>query len=515
MDTKKIRENRKNGIYYTPSSLAEHLVDPLIHSINQTIFDPAYGDGALLTAAEKALQRLNKGRIPRSLFYGCDIQPSNGKLTHFPDSNLSEQDFFDYSLANKYDVIIMNPPFVRHHLIDKKKREKYYRLISPICDIAYTSDLWVYFLIKAVAHLKKMGSIGAILPWSLLQADYTQRIRTWLLDKFEEIKILAVGSEYFTDTQERVLLVWLKNYGSKTRAIKTSFSRKVVENIIYMDLSKELWQSSPVSFGTHYENESIIQEYINKYGFVRFGQIAKIRIGVVTGADDFFILSETEAKNKYFTNNRLIPILTTAKEFSGFALNGKKLLKRLILFSNNNFDYEVSYIREGVKNGYNQRAHSQRRNPWYIINIGDIPDAFFPYRVAKIPYLMLNDGAQCTNSIHRIYFENLTENQKKWAQVSLLAVPGQLALESYAKTYGRGLLKIEPGALKKAIVYISNDPGINPLYKTISQLISTGQKFAAMIMAARFLNENLNIERSLSDAAYSALQELQNLRLNK
>ena len=81
--------------------------------------------------------------------------------------------------------------------------------------------------------------------------------------------------------------------------------------------------------------------------------------------------------------------------------------------------------------------------------------------------------------------------------------------------YGRGVLKIEPGALKNSIVYLKDDPCINTIYNKVSRLISSGEKFESMIISTKFLNEKFNIKQSYSDEAFSALLELQNRRLKK
>ena len=126
---------------------------------------------------------------------------------------------------------------------------------------------------------------------------------------------------------------------------------------------------------------------------------------------------------------------------------------------------------------------------------------------------MLNNGSQCTNSIHRIYFKNLSEIERKWVQVSLLAVPGQLSLESYSKTYGRGVLKIEPKSLKNSLVYLSDDPAIGDVYYQISGLLSSGKKVESMRTATEFLDRKLDISPRHSGSALDALTELQNRRL--
>jgi type I restriction-modification system DNA methylase subunit len=80
--------HRKHGIYYTPSVLADYLAAPLITDAGVKILDPAYGEGALLLAAERQYHR----KFPNSSLhlFGCDIKPVNGLLRHLPEANLKK-----------------------------------------------------------------------------------------------------------------------------------------------------------------------------------------------------------------------------------------------------------------------------------------------------------------------------------------------------------------------------------------------------------------------------------------
>ena len=97
----------------------------------------------------------------------------------------------------------------------------------------------------------------------------------------------------------------------------------------------------------------------------------------------------------------------------------------------------------------------------------------------------------------------------------MLSVPGQLSIEANSKTYGSGVLKIEPNSLKNAIGYKSNDESINPIYDKISKLLSLNQKIDAMKIATGFIDSKLNIADELSVMAKSALTELQQRRLER
>jgi hypothetical protein len=238
---------------------------------------------------------------------------------------------------------------------------------------------------------------------------------------------------------------------------------------------------------------------------------------ILFGADSFFILNEELAKKYSFPKKYLIPILSSSKEFTGLFLNGNVPSKKLITLPVNGSDKFKDYILKGVKLRYHLRAHSLLREPWYCVDQGKVPDAFFPYRAMRIPYMVLNNNdAQCTNSIHRVYFnEKLSITEKKWIQVSLLSIPGQLSIEARSKIYGSGVLKIEPSSLKSAIVYKCNDKSVNIVCDKVSKHLSLNQKMDAMYRATEFINERLNISKKLSDKAYSALIELQNRRLNR
>ncbi len=513
---KNLSDARRHGIYYTPPHLANFLLKPLINKSIMAVFDPAYGEGALLLAAEEISSLTKKSTSNRLELYGCDRAPVNGLLKHLPSSHLMEMDFFDYSPERKFDVIAMNPPFVRHHLIADEKRRKYQKIVAETCRLKWTADLWAYFLVKSCLHLKKGGNIGAILPWSFLQAEYAQDIRMWLSDNFEEIQVLALNAEYFNDAQERVVLLWLTNYGLSAKSIRISFSQHLSDAVRYYDITKAQWNAQSIIFSGDYDIPSILTMYIEDYNFKRIEEFASVKIGVVTGADNFFILSAEDAKKYSFSKKHLVPIFTSSREFSGLFLNGNKPIKNLIVLPAKDVEKFKDYILKGIKSRYHHRAHSLLREPWYSVDQGEVPHAFFPYRVSQTPYLVINDqGAQCTNSIHRIYFkERFSACNKKWLQLSLLSVPGQLSLETYSKTYG-SVLKIEPKSLKNAIAYKSKEQSVNSIYDKVSKLLASGRKDEAMTQATNFINKELSIPDELSFKAHSALVELQNRRLRR
>ena len=511
-----VSKRRKNGVYYTPSELADCLAEPLIDRSNLAVFDPAYGEGSLLLAAEKIYEkRFATSHNGNLQLFGCDIVPINGLLSHLPDSHLTALDFFEYPDDNKFDVILMNPPYVRHHYLSNDRIGKYQSLLSEYCALSQTSDLWAYFLVKSVLHLRNGGSIGAILPWSFLQADYARNLRQWLSKLFGEIKLLILRQSYFRNANERVVLVWLRGYRETCRRVSIAEVDAVDDHVNYTDLSIHRWLSAKVVFNQNGDLDEILTSYVDQFGFSMLGDHADVKLGVVTGANKFFVLLEGDAERSGFTTNNMIPVLTDSRKLSGFLSSENITSKRLIVINETEAEKFKDYILKGEESGIHQRYHPRHRNPWFMLKVGQIPDAFFPYRMSLYPYLIRNDmDAQSTNSVHRVYFDNLSETQIRWLQVSFLSVASQLSLESNSRIYGKGVLKVEPNSLKKAIIFQSNDLNINSVYQVISGQLRNGAKVEAVKTATDFMNSVLGIPTSVASLAKKVLHELQDRRLN-
>jgi adenine-specific DNA methylase len=509
-----LTRKKENGIYYTPEVLANFLVDSLIKSDGLSVFDPAYGGGALLLAA-KAKMKESSYRIDNSSLFGCDKHPVNGLLGSLPKSNLVEIDFFSFSTDNKYDVVLTNPPYVRQQIQAKEQIEAY-RANNPNLDGLHNrADLWAYFLVKSIDHLKKGGSLGAILPWSFIQADYAKPIRANLLNKFENIRLLALKNKYFAGVDERILIVWLNNYGESNTKIEFAYSKEVKRNISFIDLSRESWVSNTILPEKGNSLKFVFDQLSKVYGFKSFNNYASSLIGIVTGANKFFIKDYDEAISLGFKEDQLIPIMTKTEDLAAYLKDKKNITKGLIYLTSKDEKKHYEYIHSGEEQDFHLRAHSTLREPWYSVKLGNVPDAFFPYRMSRIPHLVLNDSdMQSTNSIHRIYFKELTKVEIRWIFVSMLSVYGQLSLEANSKTYGRGILKVEPGSLGNVLVTKRKDNSINWFYKKIINRLKVGKKDEAVKIATNFINEKLEIPIEFSSIAFVVWQKIEFNRRN-
>jgi hypothetical protein len=78
--------------------------------------------------------------------------------------------------------------------------------------------------------------------------------------------------------------------------------------------------------------------------------------------------------------------------------------------------------------------------------------------------------------------------------------------------YGNGIIKIEPSALKKALVYTCKTKISQRTYDDIIQTLVTGDKDKASLEATKLVAKEANIDESIIYDVLSSLNELRTRR---
>ena len=504
----------QNGIHFTPRAIAKVLVERAIPKNKKKpldFLDPACGHGALLESAiEFCGENYPSSVAEACTFTGCDLFEPRDWL---PGSRslFLKTDFFNISESQLFDIILANPPYVPYGRVNPDMRGAYYDRISDHFDVPQNSDLWAYFILQALRHLKAGGTLAAILPWSFLEAHYAKPLRRILSRYFAAIDIRVLTAPVFDSTNTRVALVWLRNYGKSSKEIKIGFAERAEALNGAAPLPLRIWRSN-TNLLTHGSSNGELYGKLDHLGFRELGDYADVRIGVVTGANNFFILPADQARKQGLPVADSEPIFKGVSDLEELSLDQPP----------NNVipDFTVgstateAYLKEGAEQGIPERSHCQRRLArgleWYEIDTGPPPDAMFTYRVSHTPFLALNpNDYQCTNSLHKLFFKSeVGQPEQRWIQISLLSCIGQLCLEQHGRHYGNGLLKIEPSSLKKVLTLAHEDPLPQNAYMKISEAISRGHRRKASKLADNLLKEVLGIDEDLLSSVYSALDNM-------
>ncbi len=502
----KASEKQLSGAFYTPTELANHLISRCPHKAIRAILDPACGEFALLNAAHVKY----RARIERLV--GCDKRLIT---TAHCGIRFIHSDFFEYHPKKQYDLIVENPPYIKANRCDSLCRT-WMSKHKQFSDIDKRADLWVYFLLKSITHLRMGGTLAAILPWAFIQANYSSAIRRILLWNFESIHVQVLTKSYFADTTQKVVLLWLFGKGKKNKDIKICISDELEDRskTRFADIDESMWVSGlGIRIPRIYKNSFICKD-------VRpLSDLCDIKIGLVPGATSFFIKTLKQMREENVSEEDCQCIVTSAHDVGSLILQEKTGLKRLLTITDEDAEKYRELIKDGEKNCLHERRHCKNRKCWYSISVpNSAPDAFFTYRSSTIPILTINKlGVWCTNALHAIFFHenDVSANQIQWIQISLLSAFSLLDIELLAKTYGKDVLKIEPNALKKVKVYCPDKPIDEGVVKEIDALLKSGDRYKVVIIATQYIMNDMTLSERQKKHIMNSYNRLRSQRALK
>ena len=311
-----VRDRKTNGVYYTPPRLAGLLTAWVLDREPKRILKPSYGAGVFLREAEAKL--LERGvRSPGKRLYGVEIDPDGPSRLResglwLPEGHLRVADLLSLEakeLGGQFEAIVGNPPYIRHHLLEEelvvRGRESAKRLGIKLNG---RSDAWAYFCAHLVTFLARGGRMALVLPGSVLQADYAKPLLEALAREEGEVQLVRIGERLFHRVQERTVLLLidrsrpggdpviyrsianLKGLGEALkRRPRGRFAARANSATEELGRAGLPWPLSTKEAATW-------EEACASEGVLRLGEVAKVRIGVVTGANSFFVRSKMEAE---------------------------------------------------------------------------------------------------------------------------------------------------------------------------------------------------------------------------
>lgn len=213
----KMRSQKSSGEYYTPRAVTNFIVDTVNPRLGERVADFACGTGGFLSSTLVHLEKQKKSTEDLKKFgdsiYGTELMTMPYILSvtnmilhdvdnpriHHGDSLM--KNVYDYKEEDKFEVILMNPPF-GGTLPEGCKGNFPMELQS-----GETSDL---FVILIMYRLKKNGRAAVILPPGFLFATEgaPMRIKKELMSKFNLHTIIRLPKDVFqpyTTTQTNIL----------------------------------------------------------------------------------------------------------------------------------------------------------------------------------------------------------------------------------------------------------------------------------------------------------------------
>ncbi|HJT02238.1 MAG TPA: N-6 DNA methylase [Pseudonocardiaceae bacterium] len=469
-DSPQLRKQR--GAFFTPYEIAQHLADwALRGSGNECIIlDPTCGDGAFLRAAADLLAaRQRTGRL-----IGTDIhQPSLDHTAallgdaHGCAVDLLRGDFFEEPTPDQLtarlpyvDAVIGNPPYVRYHEHrgDVRRRAAAAALAQGV-RLSGLASSWAALLVHASAFLKPDGRITMVLPAELLSVGYAEPVRRWLRRRFRSVHLVLFEELQFADAEEQVVLLVARGSGG-CNAFTLHHVRGAEELRELHIYDADAFAPQPTGKWTELlvqeEARGLLRQMLDQH-FMPLKDTATAELGTVTGANNFFMLSERTRREYKLVEGRdvlrsvppgsrhLKGLEFTTGQWEQLRLKGERVWM-LNPTANRPGTGLRRYLALGEQLEVDRAYKCTVRTPWWRPPVVRPPDYFFTYMSHVSPRLIRNDArVTFVNSMHGVRLRQpdaagLTGSQP----ILALNTVTRLGAEIFGRAYGGGILKMEP-----------------------------------------------------------------------
>lgn len=479
-------ERRRLGAYYTSETLASKLLTWAVIDADTTVMDPSYGGCAFLRQAITRLRMLGT-TSPASQVYGADIDESTALWrAHLvsrgvPPEHLHPGDFLLVDPGAELPVcgaVVGNPPYVRHHRLTPDQLAAYAHLRN-MGGLTARANAWAYFVVHSLAFVGAGGRLAMLLPGAVLHDDgYAERVRAHVAERCERVLFVRVRDRLFPGVLEETVVLLATMAESAVATSTSSVDYAEVDGEEALSALLAAWPSSDPRAGNvagaPLRRQKVgslptaVQQVLDRCRDVLrpLGDIADIRIGVVTGANRFFVRSA--AGWPADPAARWVPIVSrsawldrpvwTDDDMSRLTADGTRT--RLLAINSDRWSPRASgrladEISRAEDEGLHTRSHTTRRRVWYDLGDITVPDAFLPYMGKSVGRPVLNrSAATSTNAVHHIRWRDAPPDTVALARiVSGWSTLWQLMGELEGRYYGGGVLKLEPGVARRLMVW--------------------------------------------------------------
>jgi len=373
-------ERNKLGQFSTPDPLARQILNYATNLLPRKepirFLDPAFGTGSFYSAL---LACCTPSRVEKAV--GIELDPHYGRPASelWKNSNLELRvaDFIYQKPEPRFNLLICNPPYVRHHHIPLEKKE-YLQLSakeSSGIQLSRLAGLYCYFLALSHSWMKEGGVAGWLIPSEFMDVNYGNAIKQYLLNRVTLLNIHRFDPQdvQFGDALVSSAVVWFQKtppppnhhvsftFGSSLTA--PSFFRQVAAATLACEPK---WTRFPKSAARVSPKEPMLSNFFT------------VKRGIATGDNHFFILPEETLSKRGLPYSQFRPILPSPRYIKETEIladeNGIPLLdKRLFLLDSALPEHEIAsrypalqeYLNEGHSRELPNRYLCRHRKVWY------------------------------------------------------------------------------------------------------------------------------------------------------
>jgi adenine-specific DNA-methyltransferase len=469
---------RRLGTYFTPVSIVRWMIDRMVSlGISpDSIVDVGAGVGAFTVEAASAW--------PNSRVVSVDVNPVTLALLvlRSVDNDLVPRsrnakvipvcaDYIDW-LESKWDdldgprLILGNPPYTRLQLLPKNDRERLGKAAGDLC--GSRASLSALITAASIRALQDQDSLFLLLPAQWLEADYAHGLRQWLWDAVDRrVELHLFESGIFKDAQVDAVALFV----GPVNGLAGSKIEPRPDGEAFVLTTPSLVASQPdieIAIARTSENPTRwrglfrggVPSPASSSGHRPLAEFARVKRGIATGANAFFIISETTRMLNGLDGDSVRPIIHRLKHFQSddIPIDDLQALPNtiprwLVALTESSVRDDTAvgnYVASGERAEFDKGVLCSTRRVWHDLTAElYVPDVIIgPTSKGQFRIVTNTAEANIANNLYGLSWLPATPVATraliiKWLQSS----EGQRALTDSSRTRGGGLRKIEPSAL--------------------------------------------------------------------
>ena len=508
------------GQFYTPPSIVKLVVRLAIRGRDDSVLDPAAGDGVFVEGAYERLLELGAsplGASKKIVAVEVDPEAYSKVKDRLSGVKILNTDFFEASLS-KFDVIVGNPPYIEQREIGRKSAIRNVALANEKrVKMNARAGMYAYFITHGEKLLKEDGFLCFVVSSSWLDSIWGTDLQNFILDKFMIISIIAFGRDIFSEAMVETVIILLQKCSSESKRDKNKAKLVLVKKELEIDRIAEHVESSDSyesdslrtivkrqadlrktrHWGEIFRESFVVTRLLQNSLLVPLQNLADVQYCFKEGAYDFFILSQEDISKWDIEERYLKPVISSPTPIETYNIIPEDIKERILLVDEPKSALRntrvLSYIEEGESReiegkrgmtrgkkivGFNNLPTFYSKKLWYSLRKSSTCPILMPAFVRNRFFAIRNDAqAYATANFYGVipFNKNHILPILAFFNSSLAA----LMIELKGRTsMGRGLLDIRSYTLRSLPV---------PDFNRIDEIHNArlGELFSRMCKGAR------------------------------
>jgi adenine-specific DNA methylase len=467
------------GGYYTPLDLAAFISKWVGDLGPARVLEPSCGDGAFLQAMADV------GGFESAEIVGFELDPAEArkatlraKELRLTKTEVRPEDFLAWAIDNmdeggeRFDAVVGNPPFVRYQFLPPTFQTRAASIFEKLdCKFTKHTNAWVPFILASMSLLRPGGRLAMVVPAEIIHVTHAQSLRSYLGKECRRLVVIDPEDLWFDGTlQGAVILMAEKRSGPRQKA--EGLGMVPVRGRDFLRRSPAELFAAPQAINgktvagkwtralLDLETRHLFDELEAHQDVHRFEDIARVDVGIVTGANKFFLVSD-ETVEAYGLSKYAHPMFGRSEHCPGViyderqhAANAKKGSPTNFLW----FDDAPASMRSGprryIESGEREMLHTRYkcriRAPWFKVPSVYATEVGMLKRSHDTPRLILNKvGAYTTDTAYRIRTRDIPGERLVGCFLNPMTA---LSAELEGRHYGGGVLELIPSEIERLLV---------------------------------------------------------------